>query len=56
MVLQDDEDIVNLYEIYDNEDAFQAHLQALHFAEFKTSVSELILDQKISRLSVWENA
>ncbi len=54
MVPQEGENTVNLYEIYDNEAVFQAHLQTPHFAEFKDTVSELVLDQKISRLNVWE--
>ena len=55
MVPQDGEDTVNLYEIYDDEAAFQAHLQTPHFAKFKSTVTEMILDQKIARLNVWEN-
>jgi quinol monooxygenase YgiN len=56
MVPQEGEDTVNLYEIYDDEAAFQAHLQTPHFAKFKSTVTEMILDQKIARLNVWENA
>lgn len=38
---------VFLYELYDNEAAFKAHLAAPHFKEFDAAVSNMIADKKV---------
>lgn len=38
---------VFLYELYDNEAAFKAHLAARHFKEFDAAVSNMIADKKV---------
>jgi len=42
-------DAVFLYEIYDHEAAFQAHLQTSHFLAFKAAVADLVLSQRVWR-------
>lgn len=38
-----------LYEVYDDEAAFQAHLQSRHFKDFSNRVSGLVTDRKLTR-------
>ena len=47
---------VDLYEIYDDAEAFAAHLQTPHFNRFKAASAELIERQTLTRYRVRENA
>ena len=38
---------VFLYELYDDEAAFKAHLAATHFKEFDAAVADMIADKKV---------
>ena len=49
-------DRVTLYEIYDDETAFEAHLKTPHFAKFTAAVADIVEDQVLRKLDVWENA
>jgi (4S)-4-hydroxy-5-phosphonooxypentane-2,3-dione isomerase len=40
-------DCVFLYEIYDDEAAFQAHLQSSHFKEFAEAAKDMITGRRI---------
>jgi autoinducer 2-degrading protein len=44
---RDSENRVFLYEIYDDEAAFQAHLQTGHFKSFATATKDMITARKI---------
>jgi autoinducer 2-degrading protein len=44
---RDSESRVFLYEIYDDEAAFQAHLQTGHFKSFATATKDMITARKI---------
>lgn len=48
--------VVRLYEIYDDEAAFQAHLETPHYARFKEATDPLIESRTIGRFDVIENA
>ncbi len=41
----------SLYEIYDNADAFDAHLAAEHYRQFDASVTPFVLAKKVRRFS-----
>jgi quinol monooxygenase YgiN len=43
----DSENCVFLYEIYDDEAAFQAHLQTAHFKSFAVATTDMITARKI---------
>lgn len=45
---------VTLYEIYDDEAAFEAHLQTPHYARFKAATAALVETLDIDRFAVWE--
>jgi quinol monooxygenase YgiN len=47
---------VDLYEIYDDAEAFAAHLETAHFQRFKAASAELIEQQTVTRHRVSENA
>ena len=47
---------VDLYEIYDDAEAFAAHLETPHFQQFKAASAELIEQQSVTRYRVSENA
>ena len=47
---------VDLYEIYDDADAFAAHLETPHFKRFKAETAELIERSSVTRYQVSENA
>ena len=40
-----------LYEIYDDQAAFDAHLKSAHFKSFDAATAGMITDRKISRLN-----
>jgi quinol monooxygenase YgiN len=44
----------SLYEIYDNAEAFGAHLAADHYRQFDASVTPFVLAKKVLRLSLVE--
>jgi quinol monooxygenase YgiN len=43
---------ITLYEVYDDEGAFQAHLESRHFKDFSDRVSGLVTDRKLTRFRV----
>jgi quinol monooxygenase YgiN len=47
---------VVLYEIYDDEAAFEAHMQTPHFAEFRRATADLIEDRSVEKHDVRQNA
>jgi (4S)-4-hydroxy-5-phosphonooxypentane-2,3-dione isomerase len=47
---------VDLYEIYDDADAFAAHLETPHFTRFKAASADLIERSGVTRYRVRENA
>jgi autoinducer 2-degrading protein len=47
---------VLLYEIYDDAAAFDAHLQAPHFTEFRDAVKDMVVSSVITRMSLREHA
>lgn len=44
-----DADHILLYEIYDDEAAFEAHLQAPHFIKFRDAVKPLVEQQTVKK-------
>lgn len=47
---------VVLYEIYDDEAAFEAHMQSPHFAEFRRATADLVETRSVERHDVRQNA
>ncbi|MEM7207256.1 MAG: putative quinol monooxygenase [Pseudomonadota bacterium] len=41
------ENRVFLYEIYQNEAAFQTHLESEHFAEFNQAIEDMVLEKSV---------
>jgi quinol monooxygenase YgiN len=56
MTPRDGADRVVLYEIYDDEAAFEAHLQTPHFAEFRRMTADLVADRSVEKYDVRQNA
>ena len=52
LVPNKEENRIVLYEAYDDEAAFQEHLQTKHFKDFSDRVSGLVTDRNISKFSV----
>ena len=52
LVPNKDENRIVLYEAYDNEAAFQEHLQSQHFKDFSDRVSGLVTDRKLTKFRV----
>ena len=50
------ENRIVLYEAYDDEAAFQEHLQSRHFKEFSDRVSGLVTERKLTRFRVSNEA
>jgi quinol monooxygenase YgiN len=48
-VAQDDPDAVVFYEVYDDRDAFDAHLQTPHLARFRAGFPALIVAERAVR-------
>ena len=48
---QSDPNHVVLYEVYDDEAAFNAHLQMPHLATFRDGIEPLVTDRKVRRLT-----
>lgn len=57
VLLPDDEpgDRIVLYEVYDGEDAFAAHLKTEHFRQFDTATADMVEGRSISRLRFAED-
>ncbi len=53
---RDGEPVVWLYEIYDDRDAFEAHLRTEHFAKFKAATDPIVQGVTVRELTVDENA
>jgi (4S)-4-hydroxy-5-phosphonooxypentane-2,3-dione isomerase len=56
LVPEDSGERADLYEIYDDADAFAAHLETPHFKRFKASSTELIERSSVTRYRVSEHA
>lgn len=41
-----------LYEVYDDEAAFEVHLKSEHFRDFATAVEPMVVSRRIERLDV----
>jgi (4S)-4-hydroxy-5-phosphonooxypentane-2,3-dione isomerase len=52
----DASDDITLYEIYDDSEAFDRHLQTDHFAAFRTGTEPLVLSSSVQRLLLREHA
>ncbi|MBX2804860.1 MAG: antibiotic biosynthesis monooxygenase [Hyphomicrobiales bacterium] len=50
--MQNDPDIVQLYEIYEDEAAFQAHLASEHFLTFDAAIGGMIAEKSFSYSSL----
>ena len=48
-------DVITLYEIYDDDDAFAAHKEASHYKAFSAAIDGLVADRMVRQLTVWEN-
>jgi (4S)-4-hydroxy-5-phosphonooxypentane-2,3-dione isomerase len=53
---QEQADCVWLYEIYDDEDAFAAHLATPHYAQFKAASEPIVERQTVIRCGLTEHA
>ena len=51
-----EENRIVLYEAYDDEAAFQEHLQSSHFKDFSDRVSGLVTDRKLTKFRVSNDA
>ena len=49
LVPEDKTDTVFLYEVYQDAEAFEQHLQTAHFLTFKAAISELVKTQIVHR-------
>lgn len=47
--------IITLYEIYDDDAAFDAHRASPHFAAFSAAIDGMEVSRKVQKLDVWEN-
>jgi quinol monooxygenase YgiN len=56
LVPNKEENRIVLYEAYDDEAAFQEHLQTAHFKEFSDRVSGLVMDRKLTKFHVSNDA
>jgi len=56
LVPNKEENRIVLYEAYDDEAAFQEHLQTAHFKEFSDRVSGLVMDRKLTKFYVSNDA
>jgi quinol monooxygenase YgiN len=44
-------DRIVLYEIYDDADAFEAHLRSSHYARFAAATDPVVRDKRVTRLA-----
>lgn len=56
LVPRDGAERVVLYEIYDDEAAFQAHLETPHLKQFRDSIGSLVADRQVDVFDIDENA
>ena len=49
---EDQPDRIMLYEIYENDAAFQAHMKSAHFAQFDVEGSAMIVDKWVIRCAL----
>lgn len=56
LVPRDGGERVVLYEIYDDEAAFQAHLETPHLKQFRESIEPLVADRQVDIFDIDENA
>lgn len=56
LVPRDGAERVVLYEIYDDEAAFQAHLETPHLKQFRDSIGPLVADRQVDIFDIDENA
>ncbi|WP_323764477.1 putative quinol monooxygenase [Marinovum sp.] len=47
-VCSNGDDVIFLYELYDDADAFQTHLQSTHFKSFDAEVAGMIADKSVA--------
>jgi (4S)-4-hydroxy-5-phosphonooxypentane-2,3-dione isomerase len=47
---------IALYEIYDDQAAFEAHLKTVHFAAFDAATRPLVRARSLRRFGLYENA
>jgi (4S)-4-hydroxy-5-phosphonooxypentane-2,3-dione isomerase len=47
MIPKDNENMVCLYEVYDDEDGFKAHGETQHMQEYRADTGEMIADRKV---------
>ena len=52
LVPNKEENRITLYEVYDDEGAFQVHLESRHFKDFSDRVSGLVTERKLTRFRV----
>ena len=56
LVPNNEKNRITLYEVYDDEAAFQEHLQSTHFKDFSDRVSGLVTDRKLTKFRVSNDA
>ena len=56
LVPRDGAERVVLYEIYDDEAAFQAHLETPHLKAFRDAIGPLVRDRQVDAFNIYENA
>ena len=56
LVPRDGAERVVLYEIYDDEAAFQAHLETPHLKAFRDAIGPLVADRQVDMFDIDENA
>ena len=56
LVPRDGAERVVLYEIYDDEAAFQAHLETPHLKAFRDAIGPLVQDRQVDAFNIHENA
>ncbi len=56
LVPRDGAERVVLYEIYDNEAAFQAHLETPHLKAIRDAIGPLVADRHVDMFDIDENA
>jgi len=56
LVPGDGEERVVLYEIYDDQAAFDAHLKTPHLAAFRAGIADLVEERDVRSFAVTENA
>jgi quinol monooxygenase YgiN len=47
-----DDGVIFLYEVYDSQDDFKAHLAAPHFVQFNAQTADWVIDKKVQVFSL----